>query len=128
MEVGVSYASLGGAAIDIELSHKSIETLEHAASELAGYLHSYQGVTDIDDGVSPGKPQLSFRIKPEALNLGITVENLARQVRSSFYGAEALRQQRGRSEMKVLVRLPENERKSIYTVEELLLRVAFGAF
>lgn len=116
----------GDAAIDIQLSHRSRTILETAARELAGILSQYAGVTDIDDGVSLGKPQLSFQIKPEARSLGLNATGLAQQVRGSFYGMEALRQQRGRDEVKVMVRLPEDERQSSFTVEQMILFTGQG--
>lgn len=111
----------GGAAIDIQLTHRSRTTLETAATELAAALSGYQGVADIDDGVSRGKPQMSFRIRPEAQSLGLNATGLAQQVRGAFYGVEALRQQRGRDEVKVMVRLPEEARRTYHTVEEMIL-------
>lgn len=116
-----------GKPIDIELSHRSREKIEAAAEDLAHILEGFAGATDIDSGVSLGKPQMSFQIKPEARSLGINATDLARQVRAAFYGAEALRQQRGRNEVKVMVRLPESERRTYNTVEELLLRTSTGA-
>ncbi|MGH7859591.1 MAG: efflux RND transporter permease subunit, partial [Candidatus Binatia bacterium] len=116
----------GGSAIDVELSHPDRSTHENAGERLASELATYAGVSDIDDGVLLGKPQLDFRITPAGRSSGLTASSLARQVRSSFYGAEALRQQRGRDEMKVMVRLPESERKSIWNVEELVLRTPDG--
>ena len=116
----------GELPIDIQLSHRSREILETAAQELAGMLSGYAGVMDIDDGVSLGKPQWNFRIKPEARSLGLNATALARQVRGAFYGVEALRQQRGRNEVKVMVRLPESERRSSFTIEQLILLTGQG--
>ncbi len=116
----------GELPIDIQLAHRSRTILETAAQELAERLSGYAGVTDIDDGVSLGKPQLNFRIKPEARNLGLNATDLARQVRGAFYGVEALRQQRGRNEVKVMVRLPESERRSAFTIEQLILLTGQG--
>ena len=117
---------VGGDPIDIQLSHRSKVVLEAAARELAEALSRYAGVTDIDDGISLGKPQLSFRIKPEARSLGLNATDVARQVRGAFYGVEALRQQRGRNEVKVMVRLPESERRSAFTIEQLILLTGQG--
>jgi len=115
-----------GAPIDIELSHPSKEVLESAARELSEILKEYGGVQDIDNGILLGKEQLDLRLKPEARALGITQTDLARQVRNACFGAEVLRQQRGRDEMRVYVRLPEDERSSEYNIEELLLRTPQG--
>lgn len=115
-----------GPPIQIDLSHYSKDVLEAAAKELGRKLQNYAGLSDIDDGVSLGKPQYSLKIKPEARGLGITAEDMARQVRNAFYGAEALRQVRGRNEYKVKVRLPKNERETLHTVEDLIIRTPQG--
>ena len=115
-----------GNPIDIQLSHRSSPVLEAAARDLAQSLARYDGVVDINDGVSEGKPQLNFRINHEARSLGLNATDLARQVRGAFYGVEALRQQRGRDEIKVMVRLPAAERQSAFTVEQLILLTEQG--
>ena len=116
-----------GAAITVELSHKDIDLLEKAASEVAEALGFYPNVTDINDGFAPGKQQVDFQIKPEARSLGLRSKEVARQIRHAYYGAEALRQQRGRNEIKVMVRLPKNERVSEYNLEEMILRTPSGS-
>lgn len=121
-EIGAS----GGAAIDFELSHPDRATLERAASEFAEVLREYDGVYEIDDGVNLGKPELRLELKPGARALEVSTAELARQVRHSFYGAEALRQQRGRNEVKVMVRRPESEREALQTVETMMVRTQDG--
>jgi Cation/multidrug efflux pump len=79
---------------------------------------NYAQTSDVDDGFSAGKMQLDFNIRPEGRSLGLTSQDVARQIRAAFYGAEALRQQRGRNEIKVMVRLPENERISLQDIED----------
>jgi len=116
----------GGAAIDVQLSHPDRQALDRAAQDLAARLKSFTGVKDVDDDVSPGKPQFDLTIRAEAHSMGLQNVHVARQVRSAFYGAEAVRQQRGRDEIKVIVRLPEEERRSEYNVEELVLRAPSG--
>ncbi len=115
-----------GAAIAVELSHPDIKVLARAGAEVAGALRLYPTVSDIDDGYSPGKRQLDFKIRPEARSLGLRAEDVARQIRHAYYGAEALRQQRGRNEVKVMVRLPRNERVSEYHLENMILRTPAG--
>jgi multidrug efflux pump subunit AcrB len=116
-----------GAAITVELSHKNIGLLEKAAADVAKALGFYPIVKDIDDGFAPGKQQIDFQIKPEARSLGLRSKEVARQVRHAYYGAEALRQQRGRNEVKVMVRLPKIERISEYILEEMILRTPGGS-
>ncbi len=118
--------SRAGAPLAIRLSHESLEELEAAASELALALESFAGVRDVNDGWERGKPQLNLTIRPEARSLGVTANELGRQTRSAFFGAEALRQQRGRDEIRVMARLPRAERSSEHDIEDLLVRTATG--
>ena len=133
--VGVEYVKFAsdvggpggrGSAVTVELSHSDIGVLEDASTALAKVLRTYPRVKDVDDGFQPGKEQLDFTIKPEGESLGLTAREVARQVRNAFYGAEALRQQRQRNEIRVMVRLPEAERVSEYNLEELVLRTPAG--
>ncbi len=115
-----------GSAITIELNHRNIGILEEAGRQLADALRAYPMVNDVDDGASVGKEQLDFKLRPEGKSLGLTAQNVARQVRNAFYGAEVLRQQRGRNEIKVMVRLPEQERVSRKHIEALMLWTPAG--
>lgn len=116
----------GGLPIDIQLSHRDTRVLEAAASRLAGALRDYGGVTDIEDGFADGKTQFEFKLKPEARTLGLTEQDLGRQLRAAFFGAEAVRQQRGRNELRVFVRLPKETRNSEQILDELLIRTPQG--
>ncbi len=112
--------------IDMQITHRDIKVLEAAARDLAGQLASFEGLKDIDNGIELGKPQLDFTMTPEGAKAGLTPADLAAQVRSAFYGAEALRQQRGRHEIRVMVRLPRAEREMLSSVEELMVRTPSG--
>ena len=115
-----------GAAMTVELSHYDIKVLERAGAELADALTCYPDVLDIDDGFSPGKQQIDFKINPEARSLGLNSSDVAKQIRNAYYGAEALCRQRGRYEVKVMVRLPKEERISEYNLEEMILLTPSG--
>ncbi|MCB1096222.1 MAG: efflux RND transporter permease subunit [Verrucomicrobiae bacterium] len=116
----------GSAEIDIQLAHPDIETLRAAATEVAAAIDQFPGVEDIRKGFGRAMPQYNFEIKPAGRSLGITAQELGSQIRSAFYGAEALRQPRGRDELRVMVKLPESERKTINGLEELLIRAPNG--
>jgi len=116
-----------GDALTIELSHRDINVLEQASGKLAVVLADYSMVSDIDSGFTPGKPQIDFMLKPEGRSLGLTSADVARQVRHAYYGAEAIRQQRGRNEIKVMMRLPEAERETEYSLESMMVRTPDGA-
>lgn len=116
----------GSAAINVELTHPDPHTLELAAADLAEEISHYNGVTDVNDGFARGKVQYDFKMLPEGRSVGLTAKDLGGQVRHAFYGAEALKQQRGRHELKVVVRLPEVERRSLFHLEQLLIRTPDG--
>ncbi len=105
-----------GANIDVLLAHQDFSALEKASDRIRAALAEYQGVSDIEDSYSRGKREIKLKLKPEARTLGITERDLARQVRAAFYGAEALRIQRGRNEIKVMVRYPDADRVSSTTL------------
>jgi multidrug efflux pump subunit AcrB len=116
-----------GKNIDIRLAHDDFDILAQAVTKIKQSLKSYPGVSDIEDSYTQGKRELKIRLKPEARTLGITEEDLGRQIRAAFYGAEALRLQRGRNEVKVMVRYPEQDRKSLGNLESMRIRTNEGS-
>ncbi len=115
-----------GNAIEIHLSLDDHEQLLAAADDLKTQLKEYAGVFDVSDSFLPGKQEMQINLKPLASTLGLTLSDLARQVRHAFYGAEALRMQRDKDEVKVMVRYPESERKSLTNAEEMRIRTPAG--
>jgi multidrug efflux pump subunit AcrB len=115
-----------GANIDIQLTHDDFTVLDGAVERVKGALAQYPGVSDITDNYTQGKKELKLRLRPEARTLGVTEEGLGRQIRAAFYGAEALRFQRGRNELKVMVRYPELERMSLSNLEVMRIRTPAG--
>ncbi|MFH1214988.1 MAG: efflux RND transporter permease subunit [Pseudomonadota bacterium] len=115
-----------GQALTVELNHRSLEVLQKASGKLAQGMLLYPIVKDVDDGFTPGKEQLDFTLLPEGKSLGFTAREISRQIRNSFYGAEVLRQQRGRNELRIMVRLPETERLSLYNIDEMFLFTSNG--
>jgi len=118
-----------GAAVALQLSHRNVEVLGRASAEVAETLGAYSDLTNIENGFSSGKQQLDFKLKEAvATPLGLTSQMVASQIRTAFYGAEALREQRGRNELKVMVRLPEDQRVSEHDLEALEIRTPVGGF
>ncbi len=115
-----------GEPINYRISGTDVDELRKAAAELRIELARYEGVYDISDSFRAGKQEIKLSLLPEARNLGLTLGDLARQVRSAFYGAEAQRVQRGEDDVRVMVRFPEAERKSIGNLEDMYIRTASG--
>lgn len=117
-----------GNAVNVQLSHPNTATLAETSEALARALRNYDGLINVENKYSDGKTQLDFHLLPEARNLDITSGDVARQLRSALFGAEAIREQRGRHELKVYVRIPEDQRQSEDILERLRIRAPSGSF
>ena len=115
-----------GNPIEIHLSTPDQEALIEAADEFKAKLKTYNGVHDITDSFQPGKKEFQIKLKPAAETMGISLSDLAAQVRYAFYGVEAVTFQRDQDEVDVLIRYPENERKSLGDIEEMMIRTQDG--
>ncbi len=115
-----------GKGLSVQLSDRNRKQLETAGEDLAAQLIKYSGVSDIYDGSARGKRQYDVNLLPAGERMGLTSREIGNQIRASFYGAEALRQQRGRNEVTVRVRLPERERTTESTLEDLVLTTPSG--
>jgi len=123
-----SFGPGAGAAVDLQLLHSDTETLAAASTELTELLRGYSDLINIENGYASGKPQLDFKLNDRASTLGLTNNDIARQIRAAFYGSEALREQRGRNELKVMVRLPVSQRRSEFDLEQLQIRIPSGGY
>ncbi len=115
-----------GKPIDIELRGGTLEDLTRAAAMLRGELATFRGVMDISDTFRAGKQEVKLRLRDEARMLGLTQLDLASQVRQSFYGEEVQRIQRGRDDVRVMVRYTEDERHSLGSLDEMRIRTHEG--
>jgi multidrug efflux pump subunit AcrB len=115
-----------GEPINVQLEGDDIDALVEAAERLKLRLAEYPGVLDIADSFRRGKRELKLDILPEAEPLGLTLQDLARQVRQAFYGEEVQRIQRGRDEVRVMLRYPPEERRSLGDLENMRIRTAEG--
>ncbi|MAJ61267.1 MAG: hypothetical protein CBC48_15725 [bacterium TMED88] len=115
-----------GEAIALRLGSPDSADLERAAGELKDELARYPGVFDIEDTYQDGKRELKLAILPAAETLGLTLDDLARQVRQAFYGVEAQRIQRARDDVRVMVRFPEEQRRAIGDLERMRIRTPEG--
>ena len=115
-----------GAPVEAVLSHPDPQRLGEIADAVVDGLRSVGGVFDVRSDHAPGVRELQLGLRPEARTLGFTLEGLARQMRSAFFGAEALRLQRGAEEVRVFVRLPEDERDAIADIEAIIVQAPSG--
>ena len=121
-----SIFALVDADIDIMLVGSDIDRLRAAANDVKRELGAYAGVYGIADSFRAGKREIQLGIKPAAQTLGLTLEDLGRQVRQAFYGEEAQRIQRGRDDVRVMVRFPAADRRSVGDLENMRIRTPDG--
>ncbi len=116
----------GGKPIEVWMQGDDLDEIRGAANALKEKLASYAGVYQIEDDFRPGKRELRIRLKPQARNLGLTLTDVGRQVRQGFYGDESLRIQRDRDEVKVWIRYPLDERRSLADLDAIRIRTPGG--
>jgi multidrug efflux pump subunit AcrB len=121
----------GGKTIEFKLLAQSdpeaVRQLEAAVERCKEWLGQYPGVIDIDDDSRPGKWEYQIKVKPRAEALGVSLADLAGTIRASYYGEEVMRLQRGRHEVKLMVRYPRDERRSFATLDEIRVTGPDGA-
>ena len=115
-----------GEDIDVMLVGPDIDRLRAAAEDVKAELAGYTGVYGIADSFRAGKREMKLGIKPAAETLGLTLQDLGRQVRQAFYGEEAQRVQRGRDDVRVMVRYPADQRRSLGNLESMRIRTPDG--
>ncbi len=115
-----------GKPINIRLSGPDLPTLQRAATDLKRRLSAYPEAQNIADTFQPGKREIQIRLSPDAEILGLREADLARQVRQAFYGEEAQRLQRNRDDVRVMVRYPQEQRRSTYDLEDMHVRLPDG--
>jgi multidrug efflux pump subunit AcrB len=112
--------------LEVRLFCPDLRRLDEAADDLKERLAGYQGVYDIEDELNAGKRELQVKLKPAARALGLMIDDMARQIRDGFYGGEAVRVQRGRDEITVRVRYPQEHRASVSDLENMRIRTPVG--
>ena len=116
----------GESSISFNILGEDIKQLEEASKYLERKLTEYEGVFDIRSSLTVGGEEIKLDIKPQAESLGLSMATVGRQVRQAFYGEEAQRIQRGKNEIKVMVRYPEEDRTSIDNLESMRIRNSNG--
>ncbi|MFK7992738.1 MAG: efflux RND transporter permease subunit [Granulosicoccus sp.] len=116
----------GGSPVDVEITGSDFDQMNAVSQQIKRQLRRYPGVSDISDTFEGGKEEIQLNLTPEARQLGITLSDVAQQVRIAYLGTEVQSIQRDRDEVKVYVRFPKAERTSIFQLERLTIRTPAG--
>jgi multidrug efflux pump subunit AcrB len=115
-----------GEPIDVQFSGNSLESLSQIGEEVKQRLTTYPGVFEIADSLSDGKEELRIELSPQGYLVGLTRSDIVRQVGQAFNGLQAQRIQRGRDDIRVLVRFPIEERDTLSSLNEMLITAPNG--
>jgi len=115
-----------GEPIDVQFSGNSLESLSAIGDEVKKQLTTYPGVFEIADSLSDGKEELRIELSPQGYLLGLTRSDIVLQVGQAFKGLEAQRIQRGRDDIRVLVRFPIDKRDTLASLDEMLITAPNG--
>ena len=127
VEVSIEHDLISaGKAIDLQLSGANLEEVREVAEIVKARLAGYPGVIDIADTYRAGKPEIELDLTSEGEALGLTLQGLGRQVRQGFFGEEAQRIQRDRDDVRVMVRYPQGDRRSLGDLERMRVRTPGG--
>ncbi|HEY1120800.1 MAG TPA: efflux RND transporter permease subunit, partial [Haloferula sp.] len=113
-------------SLEVELRGPASDLRDTIAEEIEGILESYAGIQDAAADAGRSQNELHLTIRPEGMALGLTQAEVARQVRAAFYGEQAQRVQRGRDDVRVMIRLPLDQRQSLHTLEQMRILTPDG--
>jgi len=112
--------------IEVQLRGQNVDHLTEAAAAVRDKLETYEGLFDVSDNLDESRDEIQLKIRPEAEQFGLTMSDLARQVRQAFFGEEIQTIQRNRDEVRVMLRYPREDRESIAALESMMIRTADG--
>ncbi|MEM5518686.1 efflux RND transporter permease subunit [Henriciella sp. AS95] len=113
-------------SIRFALNHDDLDLLRAAADEVKAQLATYAETYDISDNLSSAAEEIRLGLKPGATTLGITLSDVTSQVRAAYYGIEAQRLPRDGDDVRVMVRYPESDRRSLDSLRDLRIRTSDG--
>ncbi len=105
---------------------EQVAELEEFVEQCKTKLATYPGVFDVRDDSKPGKWELRIRVKERAKAMGISTADLAETIRGAYYGVEVMRLQRDRHEVKLMVRYPPEDRRSLADFRDIRIRANDG--
>ena len=112
-----------GSPISIQLASNNFKTLKQSTDSLKGFLKSIDGLRSIQDDIEDGLPELRLSLKQDAKERGISLRDISTQLRNSVFGAEIYRVQQQLDDIRVMIRLPKNERVARHNLDNLRIRI-----
>ncbi len=118
----------GGSPIDIQLKGDDFDRMAEVANRFKAELLNFSGISDVTDSLEGGKQEIQMSLRPQAELMGLSLADVANQVRQAFLGLEVQSIQRNRDDVSVIVRYPQAERRSLQSLESMPIRTPSGEF
>jgi multidrug efflux pump subunit AcrB len=115
-----------GRDVDIRLVGDSADSIKAAAEDLAQTLATVPGVSAVEDDMPYGNAQLVYRLTALGEALGLTVDEVGRQLRAAYDGVLVQIFQDGEEEVEVRVLLPDAERNSLTSLDRFTIILPDG--
>lgn len=125
-QISFSLSGGGSPSIDMALMGENKEDLEAAVEELKARLLQFEGVSSVRDSQDAAIEELRFALLPGAEQLGITLSDLTRQVRQAYFGEEVQRLPREGDDVRVYVRYPRDDRRTLESLGSFRVRTNDG--
>ena len=119
-------SSTAGPNLALTLTAADSQILQQGAEQLRRQLALQPGVQDVYDSMQSGSEQIELQLKPLAQSLGLTVAEVARQVRAAVHGIEVQRLIKNAEETRVMVRYPAHARKEVSDLASLQIQLSNG--
>lgn len=112
--------------VRFSLNHPDLDRLRLAAEDLKTQLASYSTTYDIGDNLSSAAEEVQVKLRPGAEALGVNLAQVSEQVRHAYNGIEVQRLPREGDDVRVMVRLPEADRRNLDSIRNLRIRTPDG--
>jgi len=113
-------------SLEVEIRGPDGDGKDEVVRRIEALMESYDGIESAYASSGGSNDELLITIRPEGEALGLTQLELSRQVRGAFFGEQAQRVQRGRDDIRVMIRMPLEQRESLATLEQLRIRTPSG--
>ena len=121
-----SGGNFGGSPVSVSLLGNNIQELKAAKDQLKTAMLDNALLKDVSDNDPAGIKEIRLQLKDNAYLLGLDLRTVMNQVRSGFFGAQALRFQRGQDEIRVWVRYDRDNRSSIVDLDQMRIATPTG--
>lgn len=125
-EISFSLSGNGPPRIEMALISDNKADLEASVEFLKARLLQFGDVSSVRDSQDAAIEELRFHLLPGAEQLGVSLSDLARQVRQAYFGDEVQRLPRDGDDVRVYVRYPRDDRRTLESLSGFRVRTNDG--